>query len=671
MLQKTQIGLSCYRITGSMQWIALLAAFWLSALTGCASNMASNIGSADVGPESRARAIDRALAPFSVDGGRLRIQPGLYGSPSAHLAQGLAAAERGAKLEAVQFLARAVAADPEAPEAYLPLAKLLRRLHRLDLAEAMLRRSIELDPKDLESRYELGMLLTTRGRHHEAAQTFEALLSRAPEDGNAYARLAAAHYFLGQKDSALAALDAAKRFGGRIPSALPALLEEPTALPPNPMASGSLVDAGTAVRLDAGGSAQATETSIAGAGQNLVAAWNDQREGTANGVWRLGAAYSTDGGASWNESLMRPPGAVADDFEGDPMSAFDRRTGDTWIGGVSFYLGGSTYVARRRAGNNFFDTPVIVNDNPDLTYDKPLMTAGPGPGAPNTTRLYVTYSEGLQSSGDLGSTWGPLVPLGIPFLELAYQPRVDADGVLSIVSWDSGDTIWLRRSVDGGASVSPRQAVATRLDVWGLQDSTRVPGQFRAPSLPSLAIAPDGTLYVAYADTTSIVADNANLDLYLTHSTDGGNTWSIPAVLNTDTNPPGDQFAPWLEVDTEGRLHVLFFDTRFTPQDDDSTFGLVDVSYAFSDDGGMSWHESRITETSFSSADAVWKGATNVPDYQFIGDYLGLTVLDSGDVVVVYPSASSGDLNVYSRRLETPIFVDGFESGGLSAWSSP
>ncbi len=666
MLRKTQICPDRHR-TESTRWVALLAALWLSTLAGCASSM----GGGEVGPESRDRAIDRALAPFSVDGGRLKIQPGLHGSSTDALARGLAAAERGAKLDAVRYLARAVAAAPETTDAYLPLAKVLRRLHRLNLAEAVLRHSIELDPGQLDARYELGMLLTTRGRHLDASRVFEALLSRSPENGNAYARLAAARYFLGQKDSALVAMDAARRFGGRIPTALPALLEEPTASPRSPMASGSLVDAGPVVRLDAGGAAQATETSIAGVGQDLVAAWNDQRDGTANGIWRLGGAYSTDGGASWNEGLIRPPGAVADDFEGDPISAYDRRTGDAWIGGVSFYLGGSTYVARRRAGNNFFDTPVIVNDDPELTYDKPLMTAGPGPGAPNSTRLYVTYSEGLQSSGDLGATWGPLVSLGEPLIELAYQPRVDAAGVLSIVSWDSGDTIWLRRSTNGGASVLPRKAVATRLDVWGLQDSSRVPGQFRAPSLPSLAVTPDGTLFVAYADTTSIASGNANLDLYLTHSTDGGNTWSTPAVLNTDADPPGDQFAPWLEVDAQGRLHVLFFDTRFTPQDDDSTFGLVDVSYAFSDDGGMSWHESRVTETSFSSADAVWKGATNVPDYQFIGDYLGLTVLDSGAVMVAYPNADGGDLNVYSRRLETPIFVDGFESGGLSAWSSP
>ncbi|MEO1087879.1 MAG: sialidase family protein [Acidobacteriota bacterium] len=342
------------------------------------------------------------------------------------------------------------------------------------------------------------------------------------------------------------------------------------------------------------------------------------------------------------------------------MSAFDRRTGDAWIGGVTFFTDGAVYVARRRAGAGSFDAPVLVNGDPDLFYDKPLMTAGPGPGAPNTTRLYVTYSEGLQSSGDLGATWGPLVELGESLFEIAYQPRVDADGVLSIVSWDSGDTIWLRRSLDGGATVGPRRAVATRLDVWGLQDSSRVPGQFRAPSLPSLAVDADGSLYVAYADTTSTAGGDANLDIYLTRSTDGGVTWSTPRIVNGDAVSPGDQFAPWLEVDAAGRLHVLFFDTRFTPQSDGADFGLVDLSYAFSDDAGASWREVRITDAPSSSADAVWVGGPNVADYQFLGDYLGLTALEDGDVAVVYPAAVGGDFDIYSRRLRPPLFVDGF-----------
>ncbi|MEO1366843.1 MAG: hypothetical protein AAFX50_06670, partial [Acidobacteriota bacterium] len=468
--------------------------------------------SGPAGPRGhRAAAVERAMEPFEVREGQLHVHRPRALDHRASLREGLAAVDRGDALGALRHLADAVAARPDRVDGYLPLARVLRRLHQLDRAAATLRRLVALEFGHADARHELGLVLTAAGRHRDAAAVFESLVALAPERGDAYARLAASRYLLGDGAGAAAALAEARRLGARVPSALAERLAAPAA---GPRRAGRVraaeVHVGPAIRLDAGGTAQAVETSIAGVGPRLVAAWNDQRQGGSSGVWRLGAAVSDDGGATWTEGLVRPPGALAGDFEGDPMSAFDPRTGNAWIGGVTFFTDGAVYVARRRPGAPGFDAPVLVNADPSLTYDKPLMTAGPGPGAPNTTRLYVTYSEGLQSSGDLGASWGPLVELGEPLLEISYQPRVDASGTLSIVSWDSSDTIWLRRSLDGGATVSPRRAVANRLDVWGVQDSSRVPGQVRAPPLPSLAVGADGALYVAYADTTSSDGGNAH-----------------------------------------------------------------------------------------------------------------------------------------------------------------
>ena len=368
-------------------------------------------------------------------------------------------------------------------------------------------------------------------------------------------------------------------------------------------------------------------------------------------IWRLGGAVSDDGGATWTEGLVPFPGERPERFEGDPMAAWDPRSGDSWIGGVRFYTGGGVYVARRPRGSAWFEEPVEVHAESNAFYDKPLMTAGPAPGSPDETRLYVVHARGLHSSTDLGQTWSPPVDLGEERPEVGHQPRVDAAGTLYILSWDREDGIWLRRSTDGGATVGPRRSVATRMGTWDFGEGLPVPGSYRVFPLPSLAIAGDGTLHVVWSDVTEVVDDEMNLDVYLTSSTDGGESWSAPVIVNGDADPPGDQFNPWIETDGRGRLHVVYHDTGYHSQSDDAPAGLVDVTYAVSEDGGTTWAEARVTDTSTSSSDAVWVGGT-VEDYQFLGDYFGQTVTANGDVVVLYAAAPDGDLDIFSRRIE-------------------
>ena len=543
-----------------------------------------------------------------------------------------------------------------------------KRRDVLPQREAELRREFERQPEAVGPVLELADLLVGLGRREEALnlyrQVVNAVEAGTQQQSRAHVQLASQLTLLGRDQEAAEHGATAQRLGGALPTERADLGVQGTT-------PEQLTQVSPAVRVDAGGAAQATETAVAGPPGALVAAWNDQRDGTVSGVWRLGTAWSDDGGESWTESLIRPPFAGADDYEGDPIAAYDPRTGDAWVGGVSFYQGGSIFVARRRAGQNSFSAPVVASKEPDGFYDKPLLVAGRGPSDPDSTRLYITYSGGLIWSDDLGRTWSPTVPL-FPS-EIYYQPRIGPDGTLWILSWDHDAGIWLRRSTDGGSTVGARTSVVTRMDAWLASDASRVPGSQRIPPLPSLAVGRDGTLYVVYCDTSSVTDGETDLDLFLTTSGNRGQTWTAPVLVNQDapSSPalPGDQFAPWLEIDENGRLHLVFMDTRYHAQSDEDFEALIDVTYSFSDDGGVTWHETRVTGSSTSSTAAVWQGGPLVDDYQFIGDYIGLTVSDPKRPVVVYSAQSGNDLDIFSRSLEPPIFIDGFESGTLDAWS--
>jgi hypothetical protein len=421
---------------------------------------------------------------------------------------------------------------------------------------------------------------------------------------------------------------------------------------PAPKATPAAVDAvlqvGPQVRVDKGGGSFSIETAAQTTEADpseVFAAWYDTRQipGTPATLTRLALATSRDGGRTWAESLVDVPETLRSNIAADPMFAHDPRTGTTWAGGVSLGTNPNVFVLRKDRGAAGFGPAIEVWK--DRGIDKPWMAAGVDPADPAKTRLYVVHNLGLQISTDLGSTWSAPASLGsYP----AFQPRTGPNGELYIAYWDLSDGVMIRRSFDGGRTLSEPIRAATRKDVWPTQQiGGRFPGRFRVPPFAYLAVDPrDGTLYVVYFDTTAVEDGRFDVDLYLTRSTDRGTTWSAPQVINGDGDPPGDQFFPWIEVDRKGRLHLVFYDTRNTDQEDGAPEAWIDAYYAVSADRGATWSEHRLTERPFTS------GAPH-PSWlasQFLGDYNGLSV--AGDrAYPVYVSTQNGDADVFSHAI--------------------
>ncbi len=391
---------------------------------------------------------------------------------------------------------------------------------------------------------------------------------------------------------------------------------------------------------------ETTASSTDFAPERVLMGWNDYQIGSS----KTGVGLSTDGGQNWTTQLLRPPPPFRTSTEGDPMTAFDNRNGRMWAGAIAFDFNGGLFVSRVEPGATSFEPVVMAalnSNSPSGFIDKCWMAAGPDaldPSNPDKTWLYIAYNDGLIRSSDLGETWTNPVSLGGG---LGFLPRVGPNGELYVLYWDGGFGIRLRRSFNNGATIQGPFTVANRMDSWAFE-TDRVPGDFRVVPLAHLAVDPNGgTLYVVYFDTTNIIGGNRNLDLYFTKSTDQGASWTVPVTINqNETSPPSDSFFPWIECDQNGRLHMVFHDTRDAgPQSDSASPGRMDAYYSTSDDAGATWTDTRLSTSTFSSGDDGFGDG-------FMGDYHGMAV-GGNFVYPSYVSTQEFNADVFTNVIET------------------
>jgi len=570
---------------------------------------------------------------------------------------------RGLRAPAIERAVAGVRGAPAHAGMMTTLGRSLLTTRRIEIAEAAFASAVELDPSSVEAHFHRGVALQRLGDRIGAMTEWREVLDLDPNHGEAHLRLATANWFESRIGESRDHLAAAQALGIVVPGQLASMIdtgEAPTATFPPEETGGSkgVPVIGPQRQLNPTlGSTRANETSgAAGAQTEVVAGWNDYSGGTV----RTGVAVSLDGDV-WADQVVRAPAANQSDVEGDPMTVADSRTGNVWIGSIAFGTGGGVFVARKQPGATTFE-PSVITYVSDYS-DKGWMAAGPQPGMPETTRLHLVYNLGLQYSDDLGDTWSAPSALGSG---IGFLPRVGPDGTVHVAYWDYGNRHMLKTSADGGQTFGSARTITTLLDVWGISDAPQIPGGFRVPQLTSFAVDPnDGTLFCVYFDTSSFAGGESDVDLWLTRSDDGGDTWTSPVVISDDPDPAGDQFFPWLEVDGEGRLHLLYLDTSLTPQSDAATNAWIDAFYAWSDDRGASWSKQRLTGSSFDSA------LTDLGNGQFIGDYTGMAM--TGDRVwPVYLSTEFGTPGVYSHEISSAgaLFADDFETGDTSGWSA-
>lgn len=211
-------------------------------------------------------------------------------------------------------------------------------------------------------------------------------------------------------------------------------------------------------------------------------------------------------------------------------------------------------------------------------------------------------------------------------------PAVHPDGTL-LVAWAGPKGLVFNRSDDHGLHFRPREQVICEMPGgWDI----KVEGLFRANGLPVLVCDRSdspyrGRFYACWAEDRT---NDGNPDIWLSFSDNKGEKWSTPSKINGDkTRAP--QFMPWIYVSKEtGRIYALYYDRR-----EDENARLTAVWMAWSDDGGLSFKEKKVSQESFS------------PDPKlFFGDYLNITGC-KGLVRPIWMEAKGESLSIHTLLL--------------------
>ena len=256
-------------------------------------------------------------------------------------------------------------------------------------------------------------------------------------------------------------------------------------------------------------------------------------------------ARSSDGGLTWSPAVKVDPGLGGSDKEWTaidltPSSPYYHRLYVTW-----------TNFA---AGPNFIEK---WSSDYGATWN-------PTPGT-----NYVTVSFGGFDSGQFS------------------MPVVLPNGNV-IATWNPGGGIAVGKSTDGGQSfINPNtQAVA-------ITSVNSVPGSnWRLNTIPATTVSTaTGTLVTVWAD-----GRNGKDDIYYTRSTNGGTTWSAAARVAHNTAGSSYQVEPWVSVAPNGRFDVIWYDDRNFP----SNFNTFDIYATHSTDDGATWTgpDEQVTDAS-------------------------------------------------------------------------
>ena len=204
------------------------------------------------------------------------------------------------------------------------------------------------------------------------------------------------------------------------------------------------------------------------------------------------------------------------------------------------------------------------------------------------------------------------------------------------VSWVGPAGIVFDRSLDGGQTWLPLDKFVS--DIPGGWDLD-IPGIDRSNGLPFIACdisggSYNGTIYINWADQRN---GANNTDIWLSKSTDGGNTWSAPAKVNTDNNITAHQFLTSMAIDQKtGYLYFLFYDRR------NHSGNQTDVYMAYSTDGGVTFHDKKISTTPFTPFSTV-----------FFGDYTSISAHDNV-IRPIWGRTDGTQQSIWTAKVDVP-----------------
>jgi hypothetical protein len=348
----------------------------------------------------------------------------------------------------------------------------------------------------------------------------------------------------------------------------------------------------------------------------------------------LGSFVSLNGGNGWHDNgpLPLPSGYTG----GDDISAAWTSDGTGLVAAEAYAAGGSAILVWRTLdGGRTFAAPKVlyaVIGSPNT--DHPWIAA-----SPVGKRVYVAWSRAgtlyLSRSVDGGAHFMPARTISPPYVKQADLTVVTAGkgNAVHVVfaASDGGRPFEMLTSRDGGQTFAAPTGPPASQAAAG-------PSVAVSTLLASAVDPSSGTCYVARAVYRSA---GGHLAIRLWRSTDGGMTWKRPVWV--DTRSPAaqaDQFQPQLAWDSHRGIDVSYFALAN---------GKVDVYLTRSAAGTPRFdHALRVTSAAFDVADGLQGGKGGGASW--FGDYQGLAA-GTGTVYPFWNDGRSGRLEIYVARV--------------------
>jgi len=390
--------------------------------------------------------------------------------------------------------------------------------------------------------------------------------------------------------------------------------------------------------------------------RNIVATWKQDISGAFNARDDL-VASSFDGGRTWHRTtipgLTRCSGGTADtasdpwvSFAGDGTAYFGGQAGSLTSDPppIAIVASNSSDGGRHWAPPATVAPPLEGNENPAIT-GSPALHGHAYMTWANFSNVVLPRTNTVEFSRtiDGGATWSApvLVDQPSPFaIDLAPRIRVVPNGTLLAIfaraDFETGlATIQVARSLDEGQTWLPPVEAGSKPLLGEILDPET--GEILPqPGFPSSAVAPDGTVYVAFENSSSPQSGAIGV----LRSLDGGVTWSTTMLPGVSAFA----FEPAIAVDQHGTVGVIWYDLRNDRPGDAAL--TADVWFAHSHDRGATWRQTHVAgPTDLRTAPA--------PQNRF-GEYQGLAGLPTGFAAVfglASPQAKDGPTDIFFARI--------------------